>query len=166
MLRYDHYKLLGIGRDASPAQIKRAYRRRVKDCHPDINPSPKAATVFRAVHEAYDVLSDVSKRSRYDKELRYYRQAPPSPPPPTDPKRYSHRRRPMEAPEASPGTVDRYAFFGLHLTGLLFALILVSGILVGITFHDWPVLTLIFTALGLAVIPDSLNGLRYISRNA
>ena len=49
-LRYDHYKVLSVPRDATHERIKRAYRERVKDWHPDRNPSPRAAAVFQAVH--------------------------------------------------------------------------------------------------------------------
>ncbi len=167
MLQYDHYKLLGISRDASPAQIKRAYRSRVKSCHPDVNSSPKAARVFRAVHEAYSVLSDVRRKLRYDDELRFYRQALASsqPSPPRDPRKYGHPRRQEERP-AHVRPMDRYVFFGLHLTGLLFGAGLVSGILTGIVVEGWPVHTLLFGSLGIAVIPDSVRGLRMRSLNA
>jgi len=163
MLRYDHYKLLGIARDATQAQIKRAYRERVKNCHPDINPSPRAATAFRAVHEAYRVLSDACQRSRYDHQLRYYRQVTMHQEDERiDVKKYGHRRKPADhAEDHTPaGPFDRAVFMGLHLTGLLFGLSLVSGILVGVTLHDWSPFTLVFSSFGLAVIPDSVAGLR------
>lgn len=166
MMRYDHYKLLGIARDASQAQIKRAYREKVKNCHPDLNPSPRASTAFRAVHEAYRVLSDAYERSIYDHRLtRYYKAAAQHQEEQAFARKYGRDRvkKPFE-PFVQPGTpvtrVDRYAFQGLHLTGLLFGLALVSGILIGITFQGWPLTTLIFSVLGLAVIPDSLHGLR------
>ncbi len=163
MLRYDHYKLLGIARDATQAQIKRAYRQRVKNCHPDINPSPRAATAFRAVHEAYRILSDVRQRSRYDHELRYYRQVHMRHEDERiDVKKYGHRRKPADQAERSTpaGAFDRAVFVGLHLTGLLFGLSLVSGILVGVTLHEWSPMTLVFSTFGIAVIPDSIAGLR------
>ena len=62
--------------------------------------------------------------------------------------------------------MDRYVFFGLHLTGLLFGAGLVSGILTGIVVEGWPVHTLLFGSLGIAVIPDSVRGLRMRSLNA
>jgi hypothetical protein len=165
MLRYDHYKLLGIARDATLVQIKRAYRARVKSCHPDVNPSPRAARAFRAVHEAYNVLSDIRRRRIYDEELRYYRQATPPSEETVDVRKYGHRRASTnartETGDAMPaGPLDRFAFVGLHLTGLLFGLTLVLGILAGVTFHDWPLAMLLFSTFGLAVLPDSLHGLR------
>jgi hypothetical protein len=162
MLRYDHYKLLGIGRDATLAQVKRAYRERVKSCHPDVNPSPRATLVFRAVHEAYTVLSDTARRMRYDAELQYYREAPAQAHSQQNDLRKYGRRRPhnTEPVEEPAGPVDRFAFFGLHLTGLLFGLLLVSGILLGILFNGWPLYTALLSLFGLAVLPDSLSGLR------
>ena len=166
MLRYDHYKLLGIAHDASLAQIKRAYRERVKNCHPDVNPSPRATAAFRAVNEAYRTLSDPYERPIYDHRLQYYRLAAEIRQEQHQARKYGQHWRSKKAvdtapPEEIPPTkVDRAAFAGLHLTGLLFGLALVSGILIGITFQGWPFSTLIFTILGLAVLPDSLQGLK------
>ncbi|MEO8588505.1 MAG: J domain-containing protein [Flavobacteriales bacterium] len=159
-LRYDHYKVLDVPRDATPDRIKRAYRERVKDWHPDRNPSPKAAAVFQAVHEAYSVLSDADLRQRYDERLQFYRQATPTEA--TAPKRdhypFSGGRSAGNGERDRP--VNRFAFYGLHLTGLLFGVTLVMGILIGVTFWDWPMYILFFTAPGLAVIPDSWEGLK------
>lgn len=62
----DHYQTLGVPRDASPADIKKAYRRLARELHPDVNPSDEAAERFKDVTHAYDVLSDADQRSRYD----------------------------------------------------------------------------------------------------
>jgi len=72
-LRYDHYKVLGVPRDATPKEIKRAYRERVKQWHPDKNLSDRAPEVFHALHDAYLTLSDASARAAYDERLRFYR---------------------------------------------------------------------------------------------
>lgn len=159
-LLYDHYKVLSVPRDATPERIKRAYRERVKDWHPDRNPSPRAAAVFQAVHEAYVVLSDTEQRQRYDERLQFYRQAVP--PAPHDPRqRPNHSVRfEHDVPDAPDRPVHRFAFYGLHLTGLLFGIALVLGILIGITFLSWPLYMLFFAVPGLAVIPDSWEGLR------
>lgn len=160
-LRYDHYKVLSVPRDASAGAIKRAYRERVKNWHPDLNPSPRAAAVFQAVHEAYTILSDTRLRQAYDERLQHYRQAGPPKTTAADDRsnhvRRAARKRVAEEPD---GPVHRFAFYGLHLTGLLFGLSLVMGILIGLTFFDWPAYVLFFTAPGLAVIPDSWEGLR------
>jgi len=62
----DPYQVLGVGRDASPDQIKRAYRRLALKYHPDRNKSPKAKEKFKQINAAYEILSDPEKRRRYD----------------------------------------------------------------------------------------------------
>jgi DnaJ-class molecular chaperone len=66
----DYYIVLGVGRGASPGQIKEAYRRIAKQFHPDLAHSPAGADKFIEVKEAYDTLADAEKRHRYDDELR------------------------------------------------------------------------------------------------
>ena len=63
----DYYAILGVRRDASPARIKAAYHLRAKEWHPDVNKKPEAAERFRDIAEAYEVLGDPDKRSRYDR---------------------------------------------------------------------------------------------------
>ncbi len=63
----DYYEVLGISKDASDNDIKKAYRTLAKKYHPDMNPGDKEAEVkFKEVNEAYSVLSDEEKKSRYD----------------------------------------------------------------------------------------------------
>ena len=65
--RKDYYEILGVDRNASDADIKKAYRRLAKQYHPDVNPGDKTAEAkFKEVNEAYEVLSDPQKRARYD----------------------------------------------------------------------------------------------------
>lgn len=61
-----HYQLLGISSDASDGDIRKAYRKRAKELHPDVNPSKEAALEFVALREAYEILLDVNKRFIYD----------------------------------------------------------------------------------------------------
>ena len=63
----DYYELLGVSRDASHADIKRAFRRLARELHPDVSPDPEADRRFRAVAEAYEVLSDPNRRATYDR---------------------------------------------------------------------------------------------------
>ena len=63
----DYYEVLGVGRDADEASIKKAYRALAKKYHPDMNPGDKEAEKkFKEASEAYAVLSDPDKRRQYD----------------------------------------------------------------------------------------------------
>jgi molecular chaperone DnaJ len=63
----EYYDLLGIEKDADEAEIKKAYRKRAMELHPDRNPSPDAEARFKELTEAYEVLKDPDKRARYDR---------------------------------------------------------------------------------------------------
>jgi molecular chaperone DnaJ len=66
--RPDYYKILGVGKNASDEEIKKAYRKLAREHHPDRNPGDKAAEEkFKQISQAHDVLSDAEKRKQYDR---------------------------------------------------------------------------------------------------
>lgn len=68
MAKRDYYAVLGVARDASAEEIKKAYRKLAMQYHPDRNPGDKSAEAkFKEVNEAYDVLKDPEKRAAYDR---------------------------------------------------------------------------------------------------
>lgn len=67
MAKRDYYEVLEVSRTATEEEIKVAYRRKAKECHPDLHPDDKTAEIrFKEVNEAYEVLCDGNKRARYD----------------------------------------------------------------------------------------------------
>ena len=66
----EHYAALGLKSDATLSDIKRAFRQKASQFHPDRNSDPDAPARFREVQEAYDVLSDDDKRKAYDDNRR------------------------------------------------------------------------------------------------
>lgn len=66
-IKQDYYEVLGVARNASEEEIRRAFRKLAFQCHPDRNRDPKAEEKFKEINEAYQVLSDPEKRRRYDR---------------------------------------------------------------------------------------------------
>ncbi len=63
----DLYEILGVSKDASESEIKKAFRRCARELHPDVNKAADAEDQFKELNEAYDVLSDPNKRAQYDR---------------------------------------------------------------------------------------------------
>ncbi|MCG4778617.1 DnaJ domain-containing protein, partial [Eggerthella lenta] len=66
MAEKNYYDILGVKKDASDAEINRAYRKLAAKYHPDVNHEPGAEEKFKKINEAYEVLHDQQKRAQYD----------------------------------------------------------------------------------------------------
>ncbi len=72
MAKRDYYEVLGINKGASASEIKKAYRKKAIEFHPDKNPDDKdAEEKFKEAAEAYEVLSNADKKARYDQFGHY-----------------------------------------------------------------------------------------------
>ena len=78
----DYYKTLGVERDATQEQIKRAYRKLARKYHPDVSKADDAEEQFKTVGEAYEVLKDPEKRSAYDQFGEHWKEGQGFAPPP------------------------------------------------------------------------------------
>lgn len=78
----DYYEVMGLSRDASADEIKRAYRRLARKYHPDVSKETDAETRFKELGEAYEVLKDSEKRAAYDQLGQQYRAGQEFRPPP------------------------------------------------------------------------------------
>lgn len=85
----DYYDILGVSRDASQDDIKRAYRKLARKYHPDVSKETDAEERFKAVGEAYEVLKDPEKRAAYDGVGRHWKQDQDFQPPPNWEQRFN-----------------------------------------------------------------------------
>ena len=66
-MKRDYYEILGVSRDADEADIKKAFRHKARELHPDVNPDPQAEALFKEAAEAYEALSNAETRELYDR---------------------------------------------------------------------------------------------------
>ena len=78
----DYYQTLGVARDASKDEVQKAYRKLARKFHPDVNKAEEAEAKFKEINEAYEVLKDPEKRSKYDQFGSAWKQAQASGSPP------------------------------------------------------------------------------------
>lgn len=78
----DYYEMLGVARNASQDEVRKAYRRLARKFHPDVNKSPDAENKFKEIAEAYEVLGDPPKRKKYDEYGMNYHSGDEFRPPP------------------------------------------------------------------------------------
>ena len=67
MAKTDYYEILGISKTDSEEEIRKAFRKKAMDYHPDRNKKPGAEDMFKEINEAYQVLGDAQKRAQYDR---------------------------------------------------------------------------------------------------
>ncbi len=113
-MKPDFYEILGVSRDASLEEIKKAYRRLALKWHPDRNKSPEAEEKFKEINEAYEVLSDPRKRQAYDQ----FGQAAFSPGGPfAGGKTYTYRRGPFTYTYTTTGGQSPFSNFDFSFGG-------------------------------------------------
>ncbi|MFW5759012.1 MAG: J domain-containing protein [Bacteroidota bacterium] len=123
----DYYQILGIQRNASYDEVRKAFRQLAKKMHPDVNPGKAAHDHFQKINEAYQVLKDEVKRKDYDARLRtgnfttkvYYRPAQyPSSPSPKQKttKKYRTRKYKKKYKREKPAKWEKVSDFLLFLT--------------------------------------------------
>jgi curved DNA-binding protein len=78
----DYYKIMGLSRDASKDEIKRAYRKLARKYHPDVSKEKDAEAKFKELGEAYEVLKDPEKRAAYDQLGAHWKAGQDFRPPP------------------------------------------------------------------------------------
>jgi curved DNA-binding protein CbpA len=127
----DYYQILGISRESTTEQIRRAYRIRAKLLHPDINKKENAKQLFQLLNEAYQVLINPEKRRWYDFKLKYPSTTGIRPQPQTrpTPKYESYYRAYTQQQQQKKQEEETYWWARKILDNFLFYFLAISGIL-------------------------------------
>lgn len=111
----DYYEIIGVEKDATQDEIKRAYRKLARKYHPDVSKEPDAEARFKEVGEAHDVLSDTDKRAAYDKLASGATSGQPFTPPPDWDAGFEFRGRGFEGTGGEAYSDFFEAIFGRHM---------------------------------------------------
>ncbi|MFP4581417.1 MAG: DnaJ C-terminal domain-containing protein [Candidatus Sumerlaeia bacterium] len=116
----DYYKILGLKKSATPSQIKTAYRTLARKYHPDVSKHSEAEARLKQINEAYAVLRDPEKRSRYDKLERNWEKGTPFQPPPRPQPSAAGQQKRQEPPTGKyqSGGGDFSDFFKRFFSGM------------------------------------------------
>ncbi|MFB6257964.1 MAG: J domain-containing protein [Flavobacteriales bacterium] len=153
----NYYQILELPYNASASDIKRAYREKAKNCHPDISRSDQAKKEFQLLNQAYSILSDAEKRKKYDLILLYqysaihhhskrrrrqygHRQHR---------QRQAHRKQGTKGPMTSTAKGYRYYKpdpppifkFGIYVTGIVFGSSLFTLTTISLFTNGWPLVS-------------------------
>lgn len=107
----DYYQVLGVARDASEAEIKKAWRRLARQHHPDVSKAADASARMQEINEAWDVLKDPAKRAAYDRLGQHWQGGQEFQPPPGWDAGFEFSGGPGEGFGADFGAADHSAFF-------------------------------------------------------
>lgn len=167
----NYYDILGLSFNASASEVKKAYREKAKNCHPDVSRSTEAKQRFQELNRAYSTLSDAEKRKRYDVLLLYRYSL-----------LYNHirkqkqgrgsRRRPRPNRNSDPmtSTARSYRYykedppplfkFGIYSTGVVFGIGLFLSTSFSLVYNGWPLASTLILVPACIVTYQGWNGMR------
>ena len=167
---HDYYKILNVPFNSTPDEIKRAYWAKAKIHHPDVNSSIDANQQFALISEAYIILSDENKRSRFD--LKYKHHYRPKIKTDTDQEIINKAKKKKQDfhydwssyNKVKPQTKDMrethpYLFNLLFLFGMCVGFLLSIVTLVGTYMELWPAVFVVLVIPGIILIVEGFNGI-------
>lgn len=186
----NYYKVLGVSREASYEEIKKAYRRKAKEHHPDVSSSGSAHKEFALINEAYSVLADPDKKRKYDLRLAYgdffisskhHHKTPPQEK--QDDRKYGTHKKQAQGDFHFQGRnqfnregFDRtnpYQYKGHNFSPFIYNMFFASGMFVGflivfltiafVYVRMWPFVFLLVTIPGFILIREGWRGIARIN---